>query len=349
VSKSYTLAELARVFGVSCIGDGSGLITRVADLGTAEPGSIAFLNSRNYLPLLADTRATAVILSQDYAAACPRPMLVCNNPYALYAKIALLLHPDADLSLKPGIHPAAVVAAGTIIDPTAIIAPLAVVEEGARVGPRSYIGAGTVLKRNSVIGADCKLAPNVTVCDNCCIGDRVIVHSAAVIGADGFGFAHENRQWIKIPQLGAVVIGDDVEIGAGVAIDRGTLKDTIIENGVKLDNQIHVAHNVRVGAHTAMAAQSGIAGSSDIGSYCAIGGGVGILGHLQIPEGTRLNAFSQVTQSIDEAGNYASSGMPLEPVAQWRRNWARIKQLDEMARKIRMLEKKLAELEKNGN
>lgn len=349
MSKSYTLAELAGVFGVACIGDDASTVTRVADLGSAGPGSIAFINNREYLPLLATTQATAVVLSQDYVDACPRPMLVCNNPYALYAKIALLLHPDADRSLKPGIHPAAVVAESAEIDPTAIIAPLAVVEEGARVGARSYIGAGTVLKRNSMVGEDCKLAPNVTVCDSCRLGDRVIVHPSAVIGADGFGFAPENRQWIKIPQLGAVVVGDDVEIGAGVAIDRGTLKDTIIEKGVKLDNQIHVAHNVKIGAHTAIAAQSGIAGSTSIGSYCAIGGATGILGHLQIPEGTRLNAFSQVTQTIDEPGSYASSSMPLEPAAQWRRNWVRIKQLDEMAKKIRILEKKLAELEKNGN
>jgi UDP-3-O-[3-hydroxymyristoyl] glucosamine N-acyltransferase len=347
VSKSYTLAELARIFGVACIGDESSIITRVADLGTAEPGSLAFLNNRDYLPLLATTRASAVVLSKEHSGNCPRPMLVCDNPYALYAKIALRLHPDKDLSLKPGIHSMAVVANSAIIDPTAIIAPLAVIEDGARVGPRSYIGSGTVLKRGSVIGADCKLAPNVTICDGCRLGDRVIVHPAAVIGADGFGFASENRQWIKIPQLGAVVVGDDVEIGAGVAIDRGALKDTIIENGVKLDNQIHVAHNVRIGAHTAIAAQSGIAGSTNIGSHCAIGGATGIAGHLQIADGTRLNAFSQVTQTIDQAGSYASSGMPLEPVTQWRRNWVRIKQLDDMAKKIRMLEKKLAELAKN--
>jgi UDP-3-O-[3-hydroxymyristoyl] glucosamine N-acyltransferase len=347
VSKSYTLAELARIFGAACVGDGGTVIARVADLGSAESDCLAFLSNPDYLPLLATTRAAAVVLSQDHADTCPRPMLVRDNPYALYAKIALLLHPDKDLSLKPGIHSAAVVAASAVIDSTAIIAPLAVVEDNVRVGPRSYIGSGTVLKRGSVIGADCKLAPNVTVCDDCRLGNRVIVHPAAVIGADGFGFAAEDRQWIKIPQLGAVVIGDDVEIGAGVAIDRGTLKDTIIENGVKLDNQIHVAHNVRIGAHTAIAAQSGIAGSASIGNYCAIGGAAGILGHLQIPDGTRLNAFSQVTQSIDQAGSYASSGMPLEPVAQWRRNWVRVKQLDEMAKKIRALENKLAELEKN--
>jgi UDP-3-O-[3-hydroxymyristoyl] glucosamine N-acyltransferase len=347
VSKSYTLAELARIFGVALVGDGDSIVTRVADLGTAEPGSLAFLNNRDYLPLLATTRASAVVLSKEHTGDCSRPMLVSDNPYALYAKIALLLHPDKDLSLKAGIHPTAVVADSAVIDSTAIIAPLAVIEDGVRVGPRSYIGSGAVLKRGSVIGADCKLAPNVTLCDGCRLGDRVIVHPAAVIGADGFGFASENRQWIKIPQLGSVVIGDDVEIGAGVAIDRGALKDTIVENGVKLDNQIHVAHNVRIGAHTAIAAQSGIAGSANIGSHCAIGGSTGIVGHLQIADGTRLNAFSQVTQSIDQAGSYASSGMPLEPVAHWRRNWVRIKQLEEMAKKIRILEKKLAELEKN--
>ncbi|HEX5055068.1 MAG TPA: UDP-3-O-(3-hydroxymyristoyl)glucosamine N-acyltransferase [Gammaproteobacteria bacterium] len=347
MSKPYTLAELARIFNVACTGDGGEIITRVADLGTAEPGSLAFLNNRDYLPLLATTRASAVVLSKENAEVCPRPTLVSDNPYALYAKIALLLHPDKDLSIMPGIHSTAVVAASAIIAADAIIAPLAVIEDGVRVGPRSYIGSGTVLKRGSVIGADCKLAPNVTVCDGCRLGDRVIVHPAAVIGADGFGFAPENRQWIKIPQLGTVVVGDDVEIGAGVAIDRGALKDTIIENGVKLDNQIHVAHNVRIGAHTAIAAQAGIAGSANIGSHCAIGGAAGILGHLQIPDGTRLNAYSQVTQTIEQAGSYASSGMPLEPAAQWRRNWVRIKQLDEMAKRIRILEKKLAEFEKN--
>jgi UDP-3-O-[3-hydroxymyristoyl] glucosamine N-acyltransferase len=338
---------LARIFGVAFVGDGDTVINRVADLGTAESDCLAFLNSRDYLSQLATTRAAAVVLAQDYAADCPRPALLWDNPYALYAKIASLLHPDMDLSLKPGIHATAVVAASALIDPTAIIGPLAVVEDGVRVGPRSYIGSGTVLKRHSVIGADCKLAPNVTVCDRCRLGNRVIIHPAAVIGADGFGFAPENRRWIKIPQLGAVMIGDDVEIGAGVAIDRGTLKDTTIENGVKLDNQIHVAHNVRIGAHTAIAAQSGIAGSTSVGDYCAIGGAAGILGHLQIPDGTRLNAFSQVTQSIEQAGSYASSGMPLEPVAHWRRNWVRVKQLNEMAKKIRLLENKLAELEKN--
>ncbi|HEY3487303.1 MAG TPA: UDP-3-O-(3-hydroxymyristoyl)glucosamine N-acyltransferase [Gammaproteobacteria bacterium] len=349
MSDSYTLSKLAGIFGVACIGDGSTVIERVADLGAAGPGSIAFLNNRKYAPLLATTRAAAVILPQQYVQACTRPMLVCENPYALYARIASLLHPDEDFLVKPGIHPRAYVADSAEIDPSAIIAPLAVVEEGVHVGPRSYIGPGTVLKRRSVLGADCKLTANVTLGSDCRLGDRVIVHPGAVIGADGFGFAPENGEWIKIPQLGAVIIGNDAEIGAGVAIDRGALKDTIIENGVKLDNQIHVAHNVRIGAHTAIAAQTGIAGSTTIGSHCAIGGASGILGHLQIASGTRLNAFSQVTQSIEQAGSYAASGMPLEPVAHWRRNWVRVKQLDEMAKKIRALEIQLAQLEKNKN
>jgi UDP-3-O-[3-hydroxymyristoyl] glucosamine N-acyltransferase len=348
VSKSYSLAELAGIFGVPLAGDGGTRITGVADLKSAMPGCISFLNNSRYKSLLSATRAGAVILAQQDAAACPVPALISDNPYALYAKVATLLHPDEDLQSPAGIHASAVIAESAHIDATAIIGPLAVIDENVRVGARSYIGPGSVLGKRTVVGEDCKLAANVTVYHDCKIGSRVIVHASAVIGSDGFGFAPEGEAWLKIPQLGAVTIGDDVEIGAGVAIDRGTLNDTIIENGVKLDNQIHVAHNVRIGAHTAMAAQSGVAGSTHIGRHCAIGGAVGIVGHLQIADGTRLHAFATVSQSIMESGEYAS-GTPLEPAAQWRRNWARFKQLDDMAKRIRQLEAKLENLEDDNN
>jgi UDP-3-O-[3-hydroxymyristoyl] glucosamine N-acyltransferase len=348
VGKSYLLSELAAIFSVPLAGDGGGRITGVADLKSATPGRISFLSNPQYKPLLAATRAGAVILKQQDAAACPVPALISDNPYALYAKISALLHPDEDMQTTPGIHASAVVAESAQIDSTAVIGPLVVVGEQARVGARSFIGPGSVLGKRVVVGADSKLTANVTVYHDCQLGSRVIVHAAAVIGSDGFGFAHDQGAWVKIPQLGAVIIGDDVEIGAGVAIDRGALNDTVIENGVKLDNQIHIAHNVKIGAHTAMAAQSGVAGSTQIGRHCAIGGAVGILGHLKIADGTRLHGFATVSQSIVQSGEYAS-GTPLEPVSQWRRNWARFKQLDEMAKRIRLLEKKLKDLESDDH
>lgn len=335
----YTLGELAARFSVEVAGDTSLAVERVADIKSAEPGSITFLSNKRFRPLLAETQAGAVILSPDDLSLCPRPALVSKNPYALYAKVAALLHPDEDMALPPSIHSSAAVAGTARVDPTATVAAHAVIEEEAIVGEHSYIGPGVVIKRRARIGAYSKLTANVTVCADCRIGDRVLIHPSTVIGSDGFGYANENGQWIKIPQLGKVIIGDDVEIGAGVAIDRGTINDTVIGNGVKLDNQIHIAHNVIIGAHTAMAAQSGVAGSTHIGAGCAIGGAVGIVGHLEIADRTHLNAFSTVTQSIPEPGGSYASGTPLEPSESWRRNRARFKQLDEMSKRIRRLEK----------
>jgi UDP-3-O-[3-hydroxymyristoyl] glucosamine N-acyltransferase len=335
----YTLGELAEKFSVEVAGDAGVAIDRVADIQSATAGSITFLSNKRFRHLLAATQASAVILSPDDLSVCPRPALVSVNPYALYARVASLLHPDEDMQKAPCIHPTAVVAADARIDATATVAAHAVVEEEVTVGAHTYIGPGVVIKRRARIGSFSKLSANITVCTDCCIGDRVLVHPSAVIGSDGFGFANENGRWIKIPQLGKVIIGDDVEIGAGVAIDRGAIKDTVIERGVKLDNQIHIAHNVRVGADTAMAAQSGVAGSTHIGAGCAIGGAVGILGHLEIADRTHLNAFSTVTHSISEPGGAYASGTPLEPVESWRRNWARFKQLDDMNKRIKRLEK----------
>lgn len=335
----YTLGELAEMFSVEYAGNASTRIDRIADIQSATPGSITFLSNKRFRHLLAETQASAVILSADDVGLCPHAALVCKNPYALYAKVATVLHPDEDMQLPASIHPTAVVAGDALIDVTAIVAARAVIEEGVTVGPHSYVGPGVVIKRRARIGAFSKLTANVTVCADCRIGDRVLIHPSAVVGSDGFGFANENGRWIKIPQLGKVIIGDDVEIGAGVAIDRGAINDTVIERGVKLDNQIHIAHNVVIGADTAMAAQSGVAGSTRIGAGCAIGGAVGILGHLEIADKTLLNAFSTVTHSISEPGGAYGSGAPLEPADSWRRNRARFKQLDEMSKRIKRLEK----------
>lgn len=348
MSGGMTLAELAERFSARLAGDGGGRIERVSDLATAGPGSIAFLLDPRYKSLLDTTGASAVILREEHLPDCPVPALVTGNPQALFARIAAVLHPDEDMSSPAGVHPGAFVDESAQVHASAVISANAVVEAGARIGAGTFVGPGTVVGRRVRVGAHCKLAANVTVCRDCTLGDRVIVHPGAVIGSDGFGLAREEGRWLKIPQLGSVIIGDDVEIGAGVAIDRGALRDTVIESGVKLDNQIHIAHNVTVGADTAMAAQSGVAGSTRIGHDCAIGGAVGILGHLEIAGGSRINAFSQVSHSITEPGVYAS-GVPLETATRWRRNRARFKQLDEMARRLKTLERRLEEIDKQNN
>ncbi len=346
-NKHYTLAQLAEKFSVQVVGDADCEISAVADIQSATAGSITFLSNPRFKHHLQSSQASAIIISEAMLEDCSLPALVTSNPYLLYAKVSSLLNPDEDLALAAMIHPSAVIAGTAKVDPSAHIAANVVIEDDVVIGANSYIGPCCVIKRRARIGQASKLSANITVCTDCEIGDRAIIHPAVVIGSDGFGFANEKGEWFKIPQLGKVVIGDDVEIGAGVAIDRGAINNTVIENGVKLDNQIHVAHNVSIGAHTAMAAQSGIAGSTSIGQYCAIGGSTGILGHLKIADGTQLHAFSQVSQSIKEPGSYAS-GVPLEPTVQWRRNWARMKQLDEMAKRLKQLEKLLLEKTDKG-
>ncbi len=341
----YTLSALAELFSVRFFGGGDTKISAVADLELAAGDCIAFFVDKKYRDQLRTTKAAAVILKEDDLSLCSRPALVTDNPYALFAEIAALLHPDEDLECDEGVHKTASVDKTVQLGKGAIVAANTVIERDCVIGDGVYIGPGCVLKQRVRVGSKSKLVANVTVCRDCSLGEQVIVHPAAVIGSDGFGLARKDGKWIKIPQLGSVLIGDNVEIGAGVAIDRGALRDTIIESGVKLDNQIHVAHNVIIGANTAMAAQSGIAGSTTIGKDCAIAGSVGILGHLQIADQTRINAFSNVYQSIPESGIYAS-GLPVEPVAKWRKNHTRFKQLDEIARRLKSIEKKLEDLEK---
>ncbi|MBN1379438.1 MAG: UDP-3-O-(3-hydroxymyristoyl)glucosamine N-acyltransferase [Gammaproteobacteria bacterium] len=345
MSRRYTLSDLAELFSVRLVGDGAVEISCVADLEFAEKGSISFFIDKKFQSQLKNTRASAVVISENKLSLCSKPALVSDNPHALFAEIATLLHPDEDMEEDAGIHDTAAVDPTATIHDTAIVAANSVIGAYCVVDEGVYIGPGCVLKQRVRVKAHSKLSANVTICKDCKIGERAIIHPGAVIGSDGFGFAHKDSKWIKVPQLGTVVIGDDVEIGAGVAIDRGALRDTVIENGVKLDNQIHIAHNVTIGENTVMAAQSGIAGSTRIGKDCAIAGAVGILGHLELADGTTINAFSEVPQSIMEPGIYAS-GTPLEPVAQWRKNRVRYKQLDEMARKLKDIERKLENLDK---
>lgn len=342
--KQFTLSSLADRFSARLVGDDKVEISAVADLELAAEQDIAFFVDKKYSSQLKNTRAGGVILHERNLHLCTKPALVSVNPLALFAEIAALLNPDEDLEQAAAIHHTAFVHETVNVGNNVIIAANAVVESGCILEEGVYVGPGCVLKQRVTVGAGSKLAANVTLCRDCVVGKRVLIHPGAVIGSDGFGLARKEGKWIKIPQLGRVVIGDDVEIGACVAIDRGALRDTVIEEGVKLDNQIHVAHNVVIGANTAMAAQSGIAGSTQIGRDCAIAGAVGILGHLQIADGTTINAFSFVAQSLPEPGTYAS-GMPLEKIENWRRNRTRYKQLDEMARRLKTLEKKLENLD----
>lgn len=340
---SFTLAELARRVGARPVGDGDSVIHGVATLSGATAGTITFLTNPRYRKHLQATQASAVILREDDLPFCTTNALVAANPHLAYARVAALFAPAADA--VPGIHPSAVVASSAHIAAGASIGPHSVIGADCVIGADAVIGPGCVLERGVSIGVATRLVANVTIYYDCRIGARGLVHAGAVIGSDGFGFAYDRGVWIKVPQLGAVVIGDDVEIGANTSIDRGAVEDTVIEDGVKLDNQIQVAHNVRVGAHTAMAGCVGVAGSAVIGKHCAIGGGAVILGHLEIADGTTVTAMSLVTKSLKEPGVY-SSGTPLERSERWHKNTVRFKQLDEMARRLRQLEKELEELKK---
>jgi len=339
-----TLAEIARRLGGELVGDGAVEISQVATLAQAGPSQLSFLTNPKYRPLLATTRAGAVVLGSKDRDACDRPRIIAANPYAYVARVLALLNPPQ--RDPAGIHPSAVVHESARVDASAAVGPHAVIGAHARIGARCQIGAGCYVGDAAELGEDCLLYPQVSVYPRCVLGRRVIVHSGAVIGADGFGFAPDAGQWVKIPQIGRVVIGDDVEIGANTTIDRGALDDTVIEEGVKLDNQIQIAHNVRIGAHTVMAACVGVAGSTTIGKHCMIGGAAGIIGHLTIADGVTVSVGTFVTRSITEPGTYTAV-WAAEPHRDWLRLNARVRQLDEMSDRLRALERKLQESERN--
>ena len=334
----YTLGELAKQVSAEVKGDPSYTVEGVGTLLNANPKQISFLTNSSYRKELATTQAGAVILSATDAEIAPRNAIISNNPYAAYAKIAALLSP-ADV-YEAGVSSAAHVMADAQISSTASIAAGVIIESGVVIADSVRVGPGCVIQKNVKIGANTVLTANITIAHNCIIGERNLIHPGVVIGADGFGQAMDDGQWIKVPQLGAVMIGDDVEIGANTTIDRGAIEDTIIEDNVKLDNQIQIAHNVKIGAHTAIAGCTAIAGSTKIGKHCRIAGMVGIVGHLQIVDNVTVTAKSLVSGSIKKAGVY-SAGTPLEPSQQWRKNTVRFKHLDEMAKRLNKLEKKI--------
>jgi UDP-3-O-[3-hydroxymyristoyl] glucosamine N-acyltransferase len=329
------LAELAVRFGCELRGDPEGTVDRVASLESATPGALSFLANPRYVKHLAATRAGAVVLDAASAAACPVPALIATNPYATYARIAQVLYPEP--AFTGGIHASAVVEAGATIDPTAWVGAGTHVGRGARIGERTFVGPGCIILDEATVGADCRLVAHVTLCRGVRIGDRCIFAPGTVIGADGFGHAPDSDGYVKIPQVGTVVIGNDVDVGANTTVDRGTIGDTVIEDGVKIDNLCMVAHNVRIGAHTVMAAMVGIAGSSSVGRRCMLGGQAGISGHLSICDDVALTGKTMVSRSITKPGVY-SGNLPADEARSFRRNSARFQKLDELAKRVRRLE-----------
>jgi UDP-3-O-[3-hydroxymyristoyl] glucosamine N-acyltransferase len=326
----FTAGELAARFGLELRGDAARVVAGVGTLGRARGDELSFLANSKYRSQLADSGAGVVVLRADDAEAAPMAVLVARDPYVAYARIAALFEPRP--LRAPGIHPSAVV------DPSAQIAPDAHIGPHVSIGARSSVGAGAVVGPGCVIGDDCvvgdgsELVARVTLVTRVRLGRRVLVHPGAVLGADGFGIAMDAGHWLKVPQLGGVVVGDDCEIGANTTIDRGAIEDTVLEEDVRLDNQIQIAHNVRIGAHTAMAGCVAVAGSTRIGRYCLIGGAAGIVGHIEICDRVVITAMSLVTHSIREPGEY-SSGTPLMANRSWRRSAARFRQLDALFRR----------------
>lgn len=330
-----SIGELAERFGCELIGDPDVVVSRVGSLANADPSSITFLSSSAFRRLLPATRAAAVVLRAENADDSPTAVLIDDNPYACYARIAAFLCPPPEY--EPGIHPSAVVAESATVAATAHIAANAVVEDGARIGEHSSVGPGTVVGPDCVIGSNCRLHANVTFVRNVTIGDRCIFHSGSVVGADGFGNAMTPDGWVKVPQLGGVRIGDDVEVGSSTTIDCGAIDDTVIEDGVRLDNQIQIGHNVQIGEHTAMASACAIAGSARIGKRCMFAGMVGMAGHIEVCDDVVVNGKGMISKSITKPGAYASN-FPIEDVRSWNHNVARVRRLGKLQDRVSKLE-----------
>ncbi|MFO1317600.1 MAG: UDP-3-O-(3-hydroxymyristoyl)glucosamine N-acyltransferase [Burkholderiales bacterium] len=332
------LAELAARVGAAVDGDGAVLVARVGTIEHAGPDAITFVVGARNAALLAGTRAGAVIVAPAHAAATARPKLVHANPYATYARVATILHPPPPA--VPGIHAAACVDARATVDPSAEVGPFAVVEAGARIGARAIVGAGAFVGAGATVGDDVRMHARVTVYAGCVVGARTVILAGAVIGGDGFGIAEEGGRWIKIPQVGRVVIGADCEIGANTTIDRGAIEDTVIGDDVRLDNQIQIGHNCRIGAHTAIAGCVGIAGSTRIGRNVKIGGAAMIAGHLSIADDVLISGATQVFSTIDAPGAYTGT-FPALPHREWQHVAANMRRLRAIAARVAALERAL--------
>jgi UDP-3-O-[3-hydroxymyristoyl] glucosamine N-acyltransferase len=330
------LGDLAEALETELHGDPDLLIEGVGTLQSASAGQLSFFSNPLYRRYLKTTQAAVVILSDEEASECPVSVLVSDNPYLAYARAATMLvsSPKNDA----GIAESAVVSDSAEIDQTATVSACCVVGQRVRIGPRVFIGPGCVIESDCEIGADTQLVARVTLCRETRLGVRCLIHPGAVLGADGFGLANDQGRWVKVPQLGRVWVGDDVEIGANTTIDRGALEDTVLHNGVKLDNLVMIAHNVEVGEHTAIAGCSGIAGSTKVGSHCTLGGQTGLAGHLTIGDNVHFSGATLVTRSFPHAG-YFSGNLPAMENGAWRKMVARLRHLDEMAKELKIIKK----------
>ena len=324
----FAASELAQRFGLALRGPDRD-VAGVGTLADAAPHQLGFLANPRYRAQLAETQAGVVVLREDDANAFAGTALVARDPYAAFARISALF--ERLPAREPGIHPSAAVDSSAVISPGAHIGPFTSIGARTTIGAGAVVGPGCVIGDDCELGEGCELQARVTLLTRVRLGKRVRILPGAVLGAAGFGLAMEHGRWLNVPQLGGVVVGDDCEIGANTTIDRGALGDTVLEEDVRLDNQIQVGHNVRIGAHSAMAGCSAVAGSARIGRYCLVGGGAGILGHLEVCDRVVITAMSLVTHSIREPGEY-SSGTPLMDNRSWRKSAARFKQLDRMAR-----------------
>jgi UDP-3-O-[3-hydroxymyristoyl] glucosamine N-acyltransferase len=336
-----TLGEIAAQLGGELIGDPGLVIERIGPLETATASTLSFLANPRYQAQLASTAAACVIVAPALrdAASARGAALVAADPYLYFARLTQWWAKRQRAPDVPGVHASAVIDASARVAASASLGPFVVVEAGASIGAGAVLGAHCVIGAHASVGDGTRLAPRVTLGERCRIGARGIVHAGVVIGADGFGFAPDGGRWEKIEQLGAVVIGDDVEIGANCCIDRGALDDTVIEDGVKLDNLVQVGHNVRIGAHSALAGCVGIAGSATIGRHCSIGGGAIILGHLRLADEVQVSAATVITRSIASPGLY-SGVFPFDDNAAWEKNAATLRQLHALRDRLRTLEKK---------
>ena len=340
---SFTLAEIAAQLGGDVLGDAQTRIVRVAALASAGEGDIAFLSNPKFRDQLASCKASAVILRADAAADFSGARIVTANPYAYYARLATLLNPyESGFS---GVHPSA--ALESPVPASAAIGPHVSIGKGVRLGEGVVINAGCVIGDGAAIGDGAVLYPRVTVYHHCQIGQRCIIHAGAVIGADGFGFAPDGQDWVKIPQIGRVLIGNDVEIGANTTIDRGALDDTIIEDGCKLDNLVHIGHNCVIGRNSVIAGCVGIAGSTVFGEHCIVGGAGMISGHLNIVAGTTISGGSTLMKSIAKPGVYTSV-FPIDTHEEWLRNASHLRRLSKLADRIADLEKILKQKDIEG-
>lgn len=336
MKNSYSLAELAQYIGAELVGDPDYQIHTFASLQDAGATHISFVANPAFHKYLPTTGAGALILHPDQAGDYAGNKLLIANPYLGYARLSRLF--DRSHERKSGIHDSAVIGEGTVLGEGVFIAANAVVGARVTIGEGAFIGPCAVIGDDTVIGSRTRIMGNATIYHSISIGSDCIIHSGAVIGADGFGFAPNGKDWVKIHQLGSVIVGDRVEIGACSAVDRGALGNTILNDGVIIDNLVHVAHNVQLGKNTAMAATSAIAGSTIVGENCTFSGGVGVVGHISIADNVHFTGMTMVSGSISEPGSY-SSGTPIAPTKEWRKNTVRFRQLDSIAKRLSRLEK----------